>query len=86
MTKENVELVDLEGTREAIVATMVGEMPDVHRKFLIGFKRGELDWELLEIPEASHLPAVLWKQQNLEKMLPEKRHELIEALEKVLLG
>lgn len=86
MTQENVELADLEATREALVATMVGEMPDAHRQFLIGFKRGEPDWELLGIPEARHLPAVLWKQRNLEKMLPEKRSELIEVLEKVLLG
>lgn len=59
---------------------MVGEMPDAHRQFLIGFKRGEPDWELLGIPEARRLPAVLWKQRNLDKMQPEKRKELIEAL------
>lgn len=85
MTQENVELADLEATREALIATMVGEMPDAHREFLIGFKRGELDWELLGIPEARHLPAVLWKQQNLEKMQPENRKAMIEALENVLL-
>lgn len=85
MTQENVELADLEATREALIATMVGEMPDAHREFLIGFKRGEPDWELLGIPEARHLPAVLWKQQNLEKMQPENRKGLIEALEKVLM-
>lgn len=85
MTQENVELADLEATREALVATMVGEMPDAHRQFLIGFKRGEPDWELIDIPEARHLPAVLWKQRNLEKMRPAKRKELIEALEKVLM-
>lgn len=85
MTQENVELADLEATREALVATMVGEMPDAHRQFLIGFKRGEPDWELIDIPEARHLPAVLWKQRNLEKMRPANRKELIEALEKVLM-
>ncbi len=84
MTQENVELADLEATREALIATMVGEMPDAHREFLIGFKRGEPDWELLGIPEARLLPAVLWKQRNLEKMPPEKRHELIGELESVL--
>lgn len=86
MTPENVELADLEATREALVATMVGEMPDAHRQFLIGFKRGEPDWELLGIPEARHLPAVLWKLRNLEMMLPEKRKKLIAALQKVLMA
>ena len=85
MTQENVELADLEATREALVATMVAEMPNAHRQFLIGFKRGEPDWELLDIPEARHLPAVLWKQRNLEKMQPENRKAMIEALENVLM-
>ena len=85
MTQENVELADLEAAREALVTTMVGEMPDAHREFLIGFKRGEPDWELLGIPEAKHLPAVVWKQRNLEELRPEKRQELIEELKNLLL-
>ena len=83
--EELVELADLEAAREALVTTMVGEMPDAHREFLIGFKRGEPDWELLGIPEAKHLPAVVWKQRNLEELRPEKRQELIEELKNLLL-
>ena len=84
MTQENVELADLEATRETVVATMVGEMPDAHRQLLIGFKRGEPDWELLDIPEAKHLPAVLWKQRNLNRLAFDKRRKLGEVLERVL--
>ena len=84
MTQEPVALADLEAAREAIIVAMIGNMPDVHRHFLVGFKRGEPDWGLLEIPEAKHLPAVLWKQRNLDRLTAEKRRELTGALEKVL--
>lgn len=84
MTEEPVTLTDLETTREAIIAEMVAAMPDEHRRFLVSFKRGEPDWELLGIPEAQHLPAVMWKQRNLGKLPNAKRAELTDALERVL--
>jgi hypothetical protein len=84
MTQEPVALADLEAAREAIIAAMVTAMPDDHRRFLAGFKRGEPDWMLLGIPKARHLPAVLWKQRNLAKLPDAKRHELADALDRVL--
>ncbi len=50
----------------------------------VSFKRSEPDWELLGIPEARHLPAVLWKQRNLAKLPNTRRRELVDALERVL--
>jgi len=84
MTLEPVSLAHLEAARETIIAAMVAEMPDAHRHFLVGFKRGEPDWELLAIPEAQHLPAVLWKQRNLERLPDDKRRLLANALEILL--
>lgn len=84
MTQKPVALADLEAARETIIAAMVADMPDAHRHFLVGFKRGEPDWELLGIPEAQRLPAVLWKQRNLDRLPADKRLELANALEKVL--
>ncbi|GBQ26437.1 hypothetical protein AA12717_2361 [Gluconacetobacter sacchari DSM 12717] len=84
MTEEPVTLTELEAAREAIIAEMVAAMPEDHRHFLLSFKRGEPDWELLGIPEAQHLPAVIWKQRNLAKLSDAKRTELTDALERVL--
>jgi predicted nucleotidyltransferase component of viral defense system len=84
MTQEPVDLAELEAAREAIIAAMVGDMPDEHRRFLLGFKRGEPDWTLPGIVGAQNLPAVLWKQRNLDKLPADKRRELADALEKVL--
>ncbi|BBD98870.1 nucleotidyl transferase AbiEii/AbiGii toxin family protein [Sphingobium amiense] len=84
MTQEPVALADLKAAREEIIDAMVADMPDEHRRFLVGFKRGEPDWSLLGIPEAQNLPAVLWKQRNLDKLPAAKRRELVDALERVL--
>lgn len=84
MTQEPVALADLEAARQAIIAAIVAAMPEDHRRFLVGFKRGEPDWALLGIPEAQHLPAVMWKQRNLAKLPEVKRRELANALERVL--
>lgn len=85
MTQEPVALADLEAAREAIITAMITDMPDEHRRFLLGFKRGYPEWELLGIPEAQRLPAVLWKKRNLDQLTVDKRHELTEALGRVLL-
>lgn len=85
MTQEPVTIADLEAAREAIIAAMVADMPEAHRRFLVGFKRGKPDWELLGIPDAQHLPAVLWKRRNLDRLPPDSRNELTDALERVLL-
>ncbi|MBK8631731.1 MAG: nucleotidyl transferase AbiEii/AbiGii toxin family protein [Sphingomonadales bacterium] len=85
MTQEPVALAELEAAREAIITAMITDMPDEHRRFLLGFKRGHPEWELLGIPEAQRLPAVLWKKRNLDQLTVDKRHELTEALGRVLL-
>lgn len=86
MTDEPVTLAALEATREALVATMVGEMPDAHRHFLVSVKRGAPDWALLGLPDAENLPAVKWKQRNLDNLIAEKRAALADRLEQVLFG
>jgi hypothetical protein len=42
------------------------------------------DWDSMGIPEARNLPAVRWKQQNLDKPAPDRRKALIDRLEYVL--
>ncbi|WP_431321254.1 nucleotidyl transferase AbiEii/AbiGii toxin family protein [Rhizobium sp. YTU87027] len=80
MTTVAVPLAELEKARETLIATMTGEMPDPHRQFLLGFKRGEPDWTLIGLPEAAELPAVRWKQLNLDKLSPEFRKRLVDQL------
>jgi predicted nucleotidyltransferase component of viral defense system len=84
MTQDPVELADLLAARATLIETIVGGMPSDHRKFLISFERGEPNWHLLGLPKAADLPAVRWRQQNLDKLSPNKRAILVARLEEVL--
>lgn len=84
MTEHPVALEQLLDTREQLIATITEGMTDAHREFLISFKQGNPDWSLLGIDHAVDLPAVKWKQQNLDKLDPEQRFALVEKLRRVL--
>jgi predicted nucleotidyltransferase component of viral defense system len=84
MTETPVARDDLVAAREAIIAEIVGKMPDGHRQFLLSFERGKPDWSLLGVPGAPKLPAVLWRQQNLDKLPADKRAALVAGLESAL--
>jgi predicted nucleotidyltransferase component of viral defense system len=86
MTEKPITREELIAARAALVTEIVGDMPDEHREFLLSFERGEPDWDLLGVPGAADLPAVKWRQQNLDKLSKEKRAALVEALRKVLYG
>lgn len=86
MTQEPVALDELAAAREQLIDLVVRDMPGAHKRFLISFERGEPEWDLLGIPEAAQLPAILWRQQNLDKLTKEKRAALVGELERVLHG
>jgi predicted nucleotidyltransferase component of viral defense system len=80
MTADPVPRAALEEAREALIATITGGMPEAHRQFLLGFKRGAPDWGLIGLPEAADLPAVRWKQLNLDKLSAAARARLVDQL------
>ncbi len=84
MTDEPIALDELLAARETLIGEIVGGMPDEHRRLLISFERGEPNWSLLGLPEAANLPAVRWRQANLDKLIKEKRAALVHGLEEVL--
>lgn len=84
MTQEPVALDSLYAARNELIAGIVGEMPEAHRRFLLSFKAGEPDWALLAVPGAGELPAVRWKVDNLAKLPPARRATLLADLERVL--
>jgi predicted nucleotidyltransferase component of viral defense system len=84
MTDEPVTLSELTAAREALINELIGNMPTAHRRFLLSFERGRPDWSLLGLPSAAELPAVKWRQLNLDKLSAEKRAALVARLEEVL--
>lgn len=86
MTEEPVSLKELIEEREILIAEAVGNMPEAHKKFLLGFERGKPDWSLISSPDAAKLPAIKYRQQNLDKLSAKERAALVSGLEKVLAG
>jgi predicted nucleotidyltransferase component of viral defense system len=84
MTEKPVTLEDLLDTREQLIAAITGDMPEEHRSFLLLFERGDPDWALLGLDGVARLPAVQWRQQNLDKLSVTRRAALVEGLEAVL--
>lgn len=84
MTRGPVALADLLAARAAVIKSVVGGMSPNHRRFLVSFERGKPVWDLLGLPNAADLPAVRWRQQNLDKLPANKRALLVTRLEEVL--
>lgn len=84
MTDKPVALTELLATREALVKAVVRDMPKPHKRFLVSFERAAPDWSLLGVPKANELPAVRWRQQNLNKLDDAARARLVVKLEEAL--
>lgn len=84
MTREHVSLASLEATRKTLIAQLAREMTTDEKLFLISFKTGEPDWALLGLSGIELLPAVKWKQLNLNKMSVVKRETAVHKLRQAL--
>lgn len=84
MTAEPATLEELVAARDALIAAVVGDMPDEHRRFLLSFEVGEPNWSLLGVAGVAELPAVRWRQQNLDRTSPDKRAALVARLQTAL--
>ncbi len=83
MTARPVALENLMQAREDLIASIVGAMPGPHRNFLLSFERGTPDWKVLDIAGAKNLPAVRWRQQNLDSLSAKQRARLVSQMEQV---
>ena len=83
MSNEAVALERLIEVRNTLPRQVLAVLNDAHREFLLGFKYGNPNWKLLPFNNIQELPAVRWKQQNLEKMDDIKRGQAIEKLQQL---
>lgn len=59
-------------------------LTDNDKLFLVSVMEEKPQWDLMEIDHLQRLPAVRWKLYNIQKISPEKRHESLIHLKKVL--
>ncbi len=83
MPAEEVALEHLTEVQTSLPGRVLAALGDRHRQFLLGFKQGNPDWSLLPFASVKDLPAVRWKQINLDKMDSPKRQEAIDRLQQL---
>lgn len=84
MTLREVSVEELKQTRVRMIWLISQQLTDDHKAFLLSFKSGDPQWELLEHAIASDLPAVQWKLRNIRRMSPARLAQALSRLEKVL--
>jgi hypothetical protein len=84
MTREPTTVEQLNEIRARFFAMVLPWLTNDDREFLLGFKKGEPNWDYLGIDHVRDLPGVRWKQYNLERMTLQARRASIRRLEQVL--
>jgi predicted nucleotidyltransferase component of viral defense system len=84
MTEEDVAMETLLATRTALVDNIASNMSEDHRNFLVSFYRRKPEWSLLGLNGLDQLPAVRWRELNLDKAGEDTRTDIVRKLEKVL--
>ena len=84
MMEVPVALDVLVRTREELVSEIVGRMPDAHREFLRSTAGGKPQWSLLEVPDVSSLPAVVWRMRKLAQLDERERRAMVKRIEAAL--
>ena len=84
MTGDEITVNSLITTRARLIDDIVSNMPESHRNFLRSFYSRKPDWASLGIENAQNLPAVKWRELNLDKSGEGTCEELLRKLNKVL--
>lgn len=84
MTEEADILDELKEVQQSLPGLILDSLTDVEKEFLVSFKKGTPDWELVSLPVLIHLPGIRWKLLNISKMDREKHALAMEKLEQVL--
>lgn len=84
MTDQEDILDDLIEVQQKLPIIIGEGLTDNDKEFLLSFKKGEPDWNLVEIPHLKDLPAVRWKLLNIQKMDRHKHQEAYNKLERYL--
>ncbi len=75
MTVEQIEATELNAILSQLPEMIVSRLTREDKNFLMTFKEGNPDWNLLPISHLMDLPAVQWKLQNIRKM-DRKKHQI----------
>ena len=84
MTEEDVAIDTLLNARAVLIDNIISNMSEDHRHFLVSFYRRKPEWSLLGLDGLDQLPAVRWRELNLDKAGEETRADIVRKLAEVL--
>ncbi len=84
MAQIEVPLKELETARSTMIEELNNSLTKDEKQFLISFKARKPDWTLLGLENVAQLPAVRWKQLNLNKMDVSSHAEALQNLQHIL--
>jgi hypothetical protein len=84
MTLVKVSPEELEEARARLVKAIRKDMTDKERRFILSVKKGDPEWELIELEGVDRLPAVQWKLLNIRKMDKARHKQALKRLEECL--
>lgn len=73
MTTREVTIDKLLEVREQLFEQLPATLDDAERKFLLSINRCEPDGAFIAMPGIENLPALKWKQLNLQKLAKSNR-------------
>lgn len=86
MTSVDFTYDDYKTTRAILIETIQKRLTDDEKKFFLSFEQGEPDWKLFSKPVLKNLPAIRWKQLNIQRLKsenPNKHEQMIQNLKEL---
>lgn len=84
MSREGDLLEELKQVQSSLAGRILHELTSDEKHFLMSFKRGTPQWDVMDLPMLKELPAVKWKLLNISRMDRQKHTQAIAKLEQVL--
>ena len=83
MTEHEVPLDTLIGARQILIKQIQERLTEAHKQFLLSFYRRQPEWSLLPLEGVNDLPAVKWREVNLDRAGAETQYAIANNLERV---
>lgn len=84
MTESAIPLETLTTARARLAQEILSGMPETHKRFLISFYEGAPEWDKPGMNSLDRLPAVRWRERNLDRAGPGTREAIVRELEAIL--
>jgi predicted nucleotidyltransferase component of viral defense system len=84
MARNDISLSDLLEVQHNLPHLLVNGLSNAEKEFIVSVKRGEPEWDKLDIDYLDQLPSIRWKLINIRKMNRAKHKAALDRLIKVL--